>query len=304
MRIYTHATCIEHRVPEGHSEQPDRLVHLLAHLEKIGMSQQVDYFQATPITKEQALKVHDPDLYDELERLLPTDGMVPADPDTWISPQSQNAALHAAGAVADATNAIVRGDDKRAFCAVRPPGHHAEANAMMGFCLLNSIAISAAMALEHSLIERVAILDFDVHHGNGTVDIFKDDPRVLVCSSFQDPLYPNRYFDLERSHIINTPLSPGTTGDAFRSAISKTWWPAIESHEPDLIFISAGFDAHALDPLAQINLSEADYRWITQQIVVYANKHAQGRIVSALEGGYHLQALASSAQAHLEELCS
>ena len=303
MRIYTHSTCIEHEVPAGHSEQPDRLIHLLAHLDQTGMSKEIPYYQAAPIDKTQALKAHDADHYQELERLTSEKGLVPADPDTWVGSQSLKAALLAAGAVHDATTAIVLGQESRAFCAIRPPGHHAEKNGIMGFCLLNSIAISATLALEEESIARVAILDFDVHHGNGTVDIFKDDPRVLVCSSFQDPLYPNRYFDLERPHIINTPLTAGSTGKQFQSAISNTWWPAIEFHEPDLIFISAGFDAHELDPLADINLSETDFRWITQQIVGYANQYAQGRIVSALEGGYHLEALAASAHAHIEELC-
>lgn len=304
MRIYTHSTCIQHKVPEGHSEQPDRLIHLLAHLDHTGISREIPYHQATPIHQEQALKVHDLELYQELERLTPKQGLVPADPDTWVSPQSQKAAMLAAGAVQDATTAIILGEDNRAFCAVRPPGHHAERNAMMGFCLFNSVAISAALALEYESVSRVAILDFDVHHGNGTVDIFKDDPRVLVCSSFQDPLYPNRYFDLERPHIINTPLKAGSNSNQFRSAISNSWWPAIEAHKPDLIFVSAGFDAHELDPLADINLTENDFRWITQEIVRYANQYAKGRIISALEGGYHLEALAASAHAHIEELCS
>ncbi len=303
MRIYTHPTCIEHEVPAGHSERPDRLTHLLAHLEKTGMSREIPYHQATSINKKQVLKAHDLAHYKELERLVPKQGLVPADPDTWVSPQSQKAALLAAGAVQNATAAIILGEDNRAFCAIRPPGHHAERDAMMGFCLLNSVAISATLALEHQSVDRIAILDFDVHHGNGTVDIFKDDPRVLVCSSFQDPLYPNRYFDLARPNIINTPLKAGSKTDQFRTAISDSWWPAIESHEPDLIFVSAGFDAHELDPLADINLTENDFRWITQQIVRYANQYANGRIVSALEGGYHLDALAVSAHAHIEELC-
>ena len=303
MRIYTHPKCINHLVPKGHSERPDRLTHLLAHLEQTGIARELPYFEASPISKERALLVHKSIHMEELDRLVPEQGLVPADPDTWVSPESKIAAELAAGAVLDATNSIIRGEDKRAFCAVRPPGHHAEMTGMMGFCLLNSIAISAASALEHQSIKRVAILDFDVHHGNGTVDIFKDDPRVLVCSSYQDPLYPNRYFDLEKSNIINTPLVEGTRSQQFRSAISDSWLPAIESHQPDLIFISAGFDAHELDPLAQINLSKDDFTWITNEIVSLANAHCDGRIVSALEGGYHLEALAESARCHIESLC-
>ena len=303
MRIYTHSKCIEHLVPDGHSERPDRLTHLLAHLEQTGIARELPYFEATPIQREQALLVHKSKHMEELDRLVPEEGLVPADPDTWVSPQSQIAAELAAGAVLDATNSIIRGEDNRAFCAVRPPGHHAEKAGMMGFCLLNSIAIAAASSLEYNHIKQVAILDFDVHHGNGTVDIFKDDPRVLVCSSYQDPLYPNRYFDLVRPNIVNTPLAEGTSSQQFRSAISNSWLPAIEHHQPDLIFISAGFDAHELDPLAQINLSKNDFTWITNEIVHLANKHCEGRIVSTLEGGYHLEALCESAQCHLEALC-
>ena len=272
MRIYTHSKCIEHLVPDGHSERPDRLTHLLAHLEQTGIARELPYFEATPIQREQALLVHKSKHMEELDRLVPEEGLVPADPDTWVSPQSQIAAELAAGAVLDATNSIIRGEDNRAFCAVRPPGHHAEKAGMMGFCLLNSIAIAAASSLEYHDIKQVAILDFDVHHGNGTVDIFKDDPRVLVCSSYQDPLYPNRYFDLVRPNIVNTPLAEGTSSQQFRSAISDSWLPAIEHHQPELIFISAGFDAHKLDPLAQINLSKDDFTWITNEIVHLANK--------------------------------
>jgi len=303
MRIYTHSKCIEHLVPDGHSERPDRLTHLLAHLEQTGIARELPYFEATPIQREQALLVHKSKHMEELDRLVPEEGLVPADPDTWVSPQSQIAAELAAGAVLDATNSIIRGDDNRAFCAVRPPGHHAEKAGMMGFCLLNSIAIAAASSLEYHDIKQVAILDFDVHHGNGTVDIFKDDPRVLVCSSYQDPLYPNRYFDLVRPNIVNTPLAEGTSSQQFRSAISDSWLPAIEHHQPEIIFISAGFDAHELDPLAQINLSKDDFTWITNEIVHLANKHCEGRVVSTLEGGYHLEALCESVQCHLEALC-
>ena len=303
MRIYTHPTCLEHEVPKGHSEQPERLSHLLSYLEENQVSRNVSYYEAEPITKTHVLRVHDNRHYAELQALTPKSGLNPADPDTWVSPRSHRAAMLAAGAAVAATKAILNNEDDRAFCAVRPPGHHAERSGMMGFCLLNSVAIAASLSLDEESIQRVAILDFDVHHGNGTVDIFKDDPRVLVCSSFQSPLYPNRYFDLERDHIINTPLKDGTKSKAFRNAIRDSWWPALERHQPELIFISAGFDAHELDPLANINLSEDDFEWITQEIVVYANHFSNGRIISTLEGGYHLDALARSAHAHIKALC-
>lgn len=219
-----------------------------------------------------------------------------------MSPRSLDAAEHAAGAVWQGVNDVIGGTDQRVFCAVRPPGHHAEYDSPMGFCLLNSVAIAAINALEIPGINKVAILDFDVHHGNGTVDLCKDNPDILVCSSFQHPFYPGRLHDIHRPHIVNTPLPSGTAGGAFRHAITQDWWPAIHAHQPDLILLSAGFDGHKDDPLAQFQLIEDDYYWITQEIVALANQYAQGRIVSALEGGYDLQALGTSVVAHLEAL--
>ena len=172
----------------------------------------------------------------------------------------------------------------------------------MGFCIYNNVALGAATALADATIRHVAILDFDVHHGNGTVDIFKDDPRVLVCSSFQHPFYPHRYTDIERSHVVNTPLRAGTGSAGFREAIERDWLPALDRHAPDLILVSAGFDAHRADPLAGLELEDDDFRWITRLIVDAANRHARGRVVSTLEGGYDLAALARSVAAHLEIL--
>ena len=178
--------------------------------------------------------------------------------------------------------------ERRVFCAVRPPGHHAEHDSAMGFCLFNSVAIAAIAALDHSEVKRVAVLDFDVHHGNGTVDICRHHPEILVCSSFQSPHYPNRLDNLVQPNIVNTPLQAGSDGLAFRAAIERDWLPAIEAHQPDILFISAGFDAHLDDPLADIRLVEDDYRWVTQFIVAMADQYAQGRVVSTLEGGYDL----------------
>jgi acetoin utilization deacetylase AcuC-like enzyme len=232
----------------------------------------------------------------------PEDGLLPLDPDTWMSTRSMSAARLAAGAVFEGMDCVLNGSDQRVFCAVRPPGHHAEANGAMGFCLLNSVAIAAIAALDHTDVSRVAILDFDVHHGNGTVDICRHHPEILVCSSFQHPYYPNRLDDLVQPNIVNTPLSEGSSGSTFRAAIERDWLPALEAHEPDIIFISAGFDAHEEDPLASLNLREDDYRWVTEFIVAMANQYAGGRIVSTLEGGYDLDALARSVTVHLEAL--
>ena len=193
---------------------------------------------------------------------------------------------------------VLNGLTNRAFCAVRPPGHHAESGTVMGFCFFNSIALGADRALDQ--LERVAILDFDAHHGNGTVEIFSERPEVLVCSSFQFPFYPGIRQEVERPNIVNTPLPSGTGASAFRAAIERDWLPALESHRPELILVSAGFDAHAADLLAELQLQDDDYRWITEFIVNAADQFAGGRVVSALEGGYDLQALARSAALHVQ----
>jgi acetoin utilization deacetylase AcuC-like enzyme len=204
--------------------------------------------------------------------------------------------------VIDAVNAVLDGDDQSAFCSVRPPGHHAESDAAMGFCFFNSIAVGADLALARPEISRVAVLDFDVHHGNGTAEIFKDRPEVLVCSSFQHPFYPHRYHDLVRPSIVNTPLPAGTGSQGFRAALEADWLPALETHKPDLILVSAGFDAHRDDPLAGLNLADDDYAWVAELILSAARSHSRGRMVSALEGGYDLAALARSVHAYLARL--
>ena len=221
-----------------------------------------------------------------------------------MGPTSMAAALQAAGSVWQGVKDVDSGDETRVFCAVRPPGHHAEFDSPMGFCLLNSVAIAAINALNLPSIDRVAILDFDVHHGNGTVDLCHKHPDILVCSSFQHPHYPDRRHDVVATNIVNTPLAAGSSGDDFRRAISGSWWQAVEAHRPNLVLISAGFDAHREDPLAHINLDETDFTWVTQEITALAEQFSQGRIVSTLEGGYDLQALADSTLAHLQMLAA
>ena len=304
MRLYSHPDCIDHQTPEGHPERSDRLRFLLAHLEQIGFTADHPVLEAAPIDAQLIDRAHHPELLKTLRQSTPEQGMVPLDPDTWMGPASMSAALQAAGSVWQGVNDVMSGEETRVFCAVRPPGHHAEFNAPMGFCLLNSVAIAAINALNLSGVDRVAILDFDVHHGNGTVDLCRDRSEILVCSSFQHPHYPHRLHDVVAPNIVNTPLEAGSSGDDFRRAISATWWAAIEAHQPDLILISAGFDAHRADPLAQINLEEADFVWVTEEITALADQYAQGRIVSTLEGGYDLDALARSAAAHLEVLAA
>ena len=302
MRIYTHQDCIDHAVPSGHPERPDRLIHLLKHLNDAGMTADFPLHSAEQITDELVNNAHQPSYLSGLMQHKPADGLRALDADTWMGPQSLAAAQSAAGAVWQGVNDVLSGQTARVFCAVRPPGHHAELGSAMGFCLLNSVAIAAINALQLPGVARVAILDFDVHHGNGTVDLCKDNPDILVCSSFQHPYYPGRFHDIHRPNIVNTPLPAGTSGHSFRSAIARDWWPALEAHKPDLILLSAGFDGHKDDPLAQMQLTEADYCWLTEEIVSLAGQYCQGRIVSALEGGYDLGALSRSVETHLRAL--
>ena len=302
MHIYTHPEFLNHEVAEGHAERPERLSHLLAHLQREGILSDSPLRQPNDVSDAQILAAHSLEHLQFLQSSAPSVGMVPLDPDTWMSKASMNAARLAAGAVCNAVDDVLTTTENRVFCAVRPPGHHAETGSAMGFCLLNSVAIGALHALQQPGIERVAIVDFDVHHGNGSVDICQHHPEIMVCSSFQHPYYPNRLDDLDQPNIVNTPLQAGSDGDDFRRAISSSWLPALQRHQPDLVLVSAGFDAHQADPLAALNLTEADFSWITQQIVDVANQHSQGRIVSTLEGGYDLDALAKSASAHLQAM--
>jgi acetoin utilization deacetylase AcuC-like enzyme len=302
MLLITHGDCLLHEMQARHPERPDRLRAVLELLDASGLSRELEHAEAVPASPEALEAVHDREYLRTLSESVPESGLLPVDPDTAMGPSSLRAAALAAGAVADGVRAVLGGDDRAAFCAVRPPGHHAEHDAAMGFCFYNSIALGAVTALADPGVERVAVLDFDVHHGNGTVDIFKDRPEVLVCSSFQHPFYPHRYADIERPNVVNTPLPAGTGGTEFRRAVEAQWLPAIDRHQPQLILVSAGFDAHRLDPLGQLELTEDDFRWITRLIVDSAKTHAAGRVVSALEGGYDLGALAASAHAHIEEL--
>ncbi len=302
MRIYTHPEYLNHQVMDGHPERPERLSHLMKHLSQIGLTQDFEVVQPQPVPTSRILAAHSQSHVDFLRGTSPEEGIVPLDPDTWMSPASFSAAELAAGAVFSGMDTVLNGAQQRVFCAVRPPGHHAERDSAMGFCLLNSVAIAAIAALDHAEVERVAILDFDVHHGNGTVDVCRDHPQILVCSSFQSPYYPNRLDDLVQPNIVNTPLVAGSDGRVFRAALERDWLPALEAHQPDIVFVSAGFDAHVNDPLADLKLVEDDYRWVTQFIVSMAIQYAQGRVVSTLEGGYDLDALARSVTAHLGAL--
>ena len=298
----THPSSLLHDMGPYHPECPDRLHAINDRLIAAGLDIYLRHYTAPAATHEQLARVHGEGYIATLEAESPASGLHFIDPDTAMNPHSLAAARHAAGAAVLATDLVVRGEVRGAFCAVRPPGHHAERNRAMGFCLFNNVAVGAAHALAAHGMQRVAIVDFDVHHGNGTEDIFTDDPRVLMVSTFQHPLYPYSGTENEAPHMVNIPLAAGSGSAAFRDVVREHWLPALERHQPDIIYVSAGFDAHREDPLAGLKLTEADYAWVTREIVAVAGKHGNGRIVSTLEGGYALSALGRSAAEHVREL--
>jgi len=285
-----------------HPECPERLTAIGDALVTSELAAQLQHHTARAATRAEIARVHGARFIDSIEASSPETGLRFLDPDTALNPHSLDAALHAAGAVVQAVDLVLSGQCQTAFCAVRPPGHHAERHRAMGFCVFNNVAVGAAHALTAHGLERVAIVDFDVHHGNGTEDIFSGDPRVLMVSIFQHPLYPYSGLDSPAANMVNVPLSTGSGSDAFRKVVRERWLPALDAHRPQLVFISAGFDAHRDDPLAGLEFGEADYAWVTQELRAVAERHAQGRVVSTLEGGYALSALARSATEHVREL--
>ncbi len=287
---------------EGHPECPARLSAIEDQLIASGLLPYLQRHDAPLATIEQLARVHKASYIDEIRAAAPAEGMIYLDPDTAMNPYTWQAALRAAGASVLAVDLVMERKAENAFCAIRPPGHHAEAARAMGVCIFNNVAVGVAHALQHHGLKRVAIMDFDVHHGNGTEDIFHDDPRVMLCSTFQHPYYPFKGADSGNDHIINVPLPAGTNGAAFRAAVSAHCLPALERFRPEMMFCSAGFDAHRDDDMAQLQLVEADYAWVTEQVKAIADRHAHGRIVSVLEGGYALHALGRSALAHLKVL--
>lgn len=299
---FSHQDCQRHEMQPHHPESPERLAAISNRLRQGGLMQQLQTSEVQPIGLDALALAHGSAYVQRIQQQAPMQGMVQLDPDTALCSHSWRAACLAAGAGVQAVHHVINGTINNAFCAVRPPGHHAELQTPMGFCIFNNIAVAALTALQMPNIERIAIVDFDVHHGNGTVDIFKDDPRVLVASTFQHPFYPFRFTDLQRDNIVNCPLDEGSNGDAFKACVERLWLPALETHRPQFIFISAGFDAHKDDPLGGLKLVEDDYRWVTGLITDIARQYAQGRVVSMLEGGYNLTALASSVEAHIETL--
>ena len=298
----THPDCLKHEMGAHHPECPARLQAVYDALNQSGLMSRLKTIDAPLATREQLTVAHAPEYVEAVFGAAPQHDYAYLDPDTSMNPYSLAAARRAAGAVVKGVDMVMAGEVDNAFCAVRPCGHHATHNRPMGFCIFNNVAVGAAHALQVHQLARLAILDFDVHHGNGTEDIFHEDERVMLCSSFQHPYYPGTGADSGNIHIIPTPLPARTGGPKFRAAIEATWFPALQRFQPELIIISAGFDAHAEDPLAYLELHEDDYAWITERIREIADKYAEGRIVSALEGGYNLAALGRSAVAHVGAL--
>jgi acetoin utilization deacetylase AcuC-like enzyme len=301
--LFSHEACLDHDTGQGHPERSDRLRAVNNALAAEAFST-LDRRQAPEVSR-QTLALNHPEAFVEhVFANAPLENQVFLDPDTVMSPGSMEAALRATGAVCAAVDEVAGGNADNAFCAVRPPGHHAEPDRAMGFCLFNSVAIAARHAREKFGMERIAVVDFDVHHGNGTEAAFWDDKNLFYASSHQYPYYPGTGAagDVGQGNIINVPLATGSGSELFRSAMTELIIPALHDFKPELILISAGFDAHADDPLAQLNLQDVDYGWVTDELLAIADSHAGGRVVSALEGGYDLGALSRSVAVHVKSL--
>jgi len=300
--FFSHNDCMKHNMGAEHPECPERLAAITSYLADTGLAQDLDWVRPDEATRDQLLTVHPERYLNQLDLMQPTRGRVYTDPDTAMMPDTLRAARLAAGASIEAVDMVLSSQLTNAFVCARPPGHHAERSKSMGFCFYNNIALAAMRALTFHQLERVAIIDFDVHQGNGTVDIVGGDERILMCSSFQHPFYPHSHVHRQADNIINTPIQAGTPADEYRRIVEAAWLKRLQDFRPQLVLISAGFDGHRLDPMAELNLEVEDYRWLTEMITSVAGDHANDRVISTLEGGYHLRALAESVNAHLEVL--
>lgn len=298
----THPACSLHHMGPDHPENPQRLEAIRARLSLAGLLQQTMQADAKEVCDEALTRVHPASHLHALEKCLPTEGIVALDSDTLMNPDSLKAARVAAGAVVRGVDQVFKHQADNVFCAVRPPGHHAEASDAMGFCFYNNIAVGAAHAQAKYGAKRIAIVDFDVHQCNGTIDIFKDNPNVLICSSFQYPFYPWRYLRSEWPNVVNTPLEAGAGSVEFRRVVERQWLPALHAFKPDLVMLSTGFDAHRDDPMGDICLEDEDFYWVTRLALEIAALYADNRLVSVLEGGYNPESLASGMEAHLKAL--
>ena len=300
--FFSHDDCMKHNMGAEHPECPERLAAITSYLADTGLGQDLDWVRPDEATRDQLQTVHPERYLNQLDLMQPTRGRVYTDPDTSMMPDTLRAARLAAGASIEAVDMVLSSQLTNAFVCARPPGHHAERSKSMGFCFYNNIALAAMRALNFHQLERVAIIDFDVHQGNGTVDIVGGDERILMCSSFQHPFYPHSHVHRQAENIINTPIQAGTPADEYRKIVEAAWLKRLQDFRPQLVLVSAGFDGHRLDPMAELNLEVEDYRWLTEMITSVASDHANDRIISTLEGGYHLRALAESVNAHLEVL--
>lgn len=298
----SHRDCHEHDTGEGHPESARRISAIEDQFIATGLFDVLRYYDAPLVTDEQLLRVHTREHLETMLAMSPDHGYVRLDPDTVICPRSLTAARRAAGAAVLAVDLVMSQEMENAFCCVRPPGHHAQSNQAMGFCLFNNVAVGAAHALQAHGLKRVAIVDFDVHQGNGSEEMFSDNPKVLFCSTFQHPFFPFTRIYENAENRVNVPLDATAKSDEFRQAITSKWLPALQRFAPEFVFVSAGFDAHRDDDMSQVSLTDQDFRWVTEQIIQVSAESAQGRIVSVLEGGYDLRSLARCVEGHVRAL--
>lgn len=294
----SHPACLLHENAPGNPESKDRLRAIERRFIDTGLMKALAWIEAPSASLEELCRVHSQGYIEALYAQSPDQGFALLDSDTQMNPHTLDAALFSAGAAVHAVDLVLSGSFENAFCNVRPPGHHAGVARAAGFCFFNNVAVAAAHALEFHGIGRVAIADFDVHHGNGTESIFRGDPRVMLCSTYQHPLFPSAEAGVSGGNVVNVPLPAGAGSAEFRDLVQRHWLPALDSFNPDLLLISAGFDGHRNDKMSGLNLSEDDYTWVTQVL----KRYAKGRIVSVLEGGYDLDSLSRSAEAHVQEL--